>query len=224
MLTILLVADNNYKEHLIVMVNSLLQNCKIEYRLYLHLINITSNYEVISKLVSKVNNLVIKYDQYEGIEEELKAYCANIRIQVIYKLLCDNHSDILYIDVDSIVRSDLERLYKQIINSDLSLFPIFAQYEPKIRFKAGIMGVHNSDLTKEFFENYMKEIDMLAWGDEQNVLTKLYQKYCSQMKIAYINDNYLDWHFRDYGIIWTAKGNRKNDPKFIAESHKYWVL
>ena len=236
-INILLVATLNYVQHLIPIIKSIVKNVKISYIINVYLINIDEQ-----DVIDKINNLCekiiinhIKVDLDNKIKltiskkTKLEAYSANIRINIINKLLNEGKDYILYLDVDSIVRKDFAELIEIVKKHDIALFAI---RQRDIEIKSGIILTRNTPKSKIFFntvEKYLNKFGLCTWTSDQKSLKQAYheilnntypQKY--KPSIFNISPSYLDWNFLDSSIIWTGKGPRKyKNEKYVKSKNDY---
>jgi hypothetical protein len=123
----------------------------------------------------------------------------------------------LAIDVDAIVRGPLPQL------SNAHDFYMHHIAGKKARFLAGgiyFTGTNNGYQFLTEYSNILKsniEADNLYWGLDQDVLDPIVPQY----QWAQLPSELIDWEMRDHGLIWTAKGARKDLDIFIDEKKKY---
>jgi hypothetical protein len=126
-------------------------------------------------------------------------------------------SSFLAIDVDAIVRGPLPQLPNVY---DFYMHHISGK---KARFLAGgiyFTGTNNGYQFLTEYSNILKsniEADNLYWGLDQDVLDPIVPCY----RWAQLPSELIDWEMRDRGLIWTAKGTRKELDIFINEKKKY---
>ena len=120
-------------------------------------------------------------------------------------------------DVDAVVRAPLPRLSQ---DHDFYLHKITGA---KARILAGGMYVHTQGRSQQFLNEYAQalrtnlEKDCIYWGLDQDVLDQIVPRYNS----GHLPITMIDWDMRPDSCIWTAKGTRKDLPRFIAEQKKY---
>lgn len=122
-------------------------------------------------------------------------------------------------DVDAVVRRSLPTLGTEF---DFYLHKITGR---KARILAGGMYVHPQGRSQEFLNHYAQELrtsieqDYIYWGLDQDILDRIVPGYrCGHLPITLI-----DWDMRDDSVVWTAKGLRKDSPKFVSEKQRYAV-
>jgi hypothetical protein len=122
-------------------------------------------------------------------------------------------------DVDAVVRSTVPRLSTE---HDFYLHKITGA---KARILAGGMYVNSQGRSQEFLNQYAAELqqsleqDHIYWGLDQDILDRVVPKY----NTGNLPISMIDWDMSPDSCIWTAKGTRKDLPKFIAEKQRYSV-
>jgi hypothetical protein len=120
-------------------------------------------------------------------------------------------------DVDALVRRPLPALGT---GYDFYLHKITGR---KARILAGGMYVHPQGRSQEFLDEYAQALkvslqnDYIYWGLDQDVLDKIVPKYLS----GHLPMSLIDWDMHPDSVIWTAKGTRKDSPKFVSEKRRY---
>lgn len=164
----------------------------------------------------KTLNAMKKSNDQHIIERMQKTYYACARFIRLSQMLT-MPTKFLAIDVDAIVRSTIPEINN---NKDFYIHQITG---PKARFLAG--GIYSLGTTGSlaFLNEYAKvltryiEGDQLYWSVDQDVLDKIVPKY----NFEHLPKNLIDWDMSSEGVIWTAKGTRKNNNRFIDEKLKY---
>jgi len=120
-------------------------------------------------------------------------------------------------DVDALVRKPLPKLGTE---HDFYLHKITGR---KARILAGGMYVHPQGRSQEFLNEYAQSLasslqnDYIYWGLDQDILDQIVPKYNS----GHLPMTLIDWDMHPDSVIWTAKGTRKDAPKFVNEKQKY---
>ena len=127
------------------------------------------------------------------------------------------HEQAFAIDVDAVVRKPIPQLLS---NVDFYLHRIFGK---KARCLAG--GLYLNTTAKRFLDEYAAALkdkitnNCLYWGVDQDLLDTIVTLHShGQLPLELI-----DWEMTSAGIIWTAKGTRKDLEIFINEQKKYIV-
>lgn len=145
-------------------------------------------------------------------ERLMRTYFACARFIRLYEQF---NGPVLAIDVDAVVRKPIPKLST---NVDFHLHRIFGK---KARCLAGALYLNNS--AKNFLTAYNTaltntiEQDYLYWGVDQDLLDHIVPQYDH----GQLPSELIDWEMRDTGIIWTAKGKRKELEIFKQEIRKY---
>lgn len=127
------------------------------------------------------------------------------------------HKRFMSMDVDAVVRQALPKLSPEF---DFYLHKITGR---KARILAGGMYVHPQGRSQEFLDEYAQalrgslEQDYIYWGLDQDILDRIVPKYAS----GHLPMSLIDWDMHPDSVIWTAKGTRKDLPKFVNEKKKY---
>lgn len=216
------ISDQKYLKHL----KSFLKSMRIhqtDIHVQICLINIKNKQKISLKLSKIYKNISIEfYDQSFAKTYEKKAFCANHRAEFISKLLSDRYRNIIYIDVDSLIR-------KKVL---ASLF-FHNEFDIKIHFRggndgrmkvaAGVIAIRKSDKTQNFFNEWKEllEKSKYEWFADQVTFYKLFLKYEKTLSFDHLSDNLIDWNFKSESYIWAGKGNRKyKDKRYWLESQK----
>jgi len=209
-----MVCSENYLEKAFSLINSIEDNSGLDYKIHLHLVGIPP-----SVVVTLSNKYKVSMDKVEcfydfpeivaakkrlrvnpvfggNIYTRFSAYCANSRVLDFKKLLDRGEKRILYMDVDSIVRSSLEDLYSITDDNDLSMhlrncldFPFRSHnmLNPG-GCAAGIIGIRNSPESVDFVNKWagllMSDDRLLHWYSEQNTANHLIVNNFYNMKKA----------------------------------------
>lgn len=126
---------------------------------------------------------------------------------------------VMSMDVDAVVRSHIPRLSTE---HDFYLHKITGA---KARILAGGMYLNPQGRSGEFLNCYAQQLrvsleqDHIYWGLDQDILDHVVPGYSS----GHLPISMIDWDMRPDSCIWTAKGTRKDLPKFIAEQQRYSV-
>lgn len=161
-------------------------------------------------------NAMKKGNDKNIIDRMQKTYYACARFIRLRQML-KSPSKFLAIDVDAVVRSNIPEFSN---NKDFYIHQITG---PKARFLAGGIYSLGTAESLNFLNEYADmltryiEEDQLYWSVDQDVLDKIVPKY----NFEHLPKNLIDWDMTSDGIIWTAKGTRKNNDRFVSEKLKY---
>lgn len=229
-LTILLVSDKVYLQYLFPIIRSIYYNSLKQFLIHVNLVHIDEKDPVVETLKNEFNNINISFTNDPVINinftrdnrTSFEALSANIRIRLIRDLLRQGIKYIIYLDVDSLVLQSLDPLLKHMQKYDLCLFKYPHHINP---IKTGIICVSNTLRSCQFFEEFASTIEdkLHIWGSDQEGILALYSKYKNDptLKLNFLSSIYLDWKFDDKSVIWTAKGGRKHNIKYLKQFNKY---
>lgn len=128
-------------------------------------------------------------------------------------------SQLLAIDIDAVVRSNLPQLDT---SKDFYIHYISGR---RARYLAGGLYLTGNPRGYDFLKEYAGilktniESDNLHWGIDQDVLVDLVPKY----RWGELPMEYIDWNMQAPSYIWTAKGTRKDLEIFVNEKNQYIV-
>jgi len=187
------------------------------------LINIKNKQKISLNLVKIYNNISVEfYDQNFTKTYEKKAFCANHRAEFISKLLNDRFQNIIYVDVDSLVRKKVSA--DLFFNNKFDIKIHFREGNDKrMKVAAGVIAVRKSDKTQNFFNEWraLLEKSKYEWFADQVTFYKLFLKYEKILSFDHLPANLIDWNFNSESYIWAGKGNRKyKDKRYWLETQK----
>lgn len=157
-----------------------------------------------------------KSDDVSIVERIQRTYYACARFIRLAELINSN-TEILAIDADAIVRSNIPALPQ---THDFYIHQITG---PKARFLAGGIYLNGHNNGYNFITEYANVLknyilsDTLHWGIDQDLLDGIVPNY----NFGVLPMPYIDWNMSPDSYIWTAKGKRKEMPEFINEQMKY---
>lgn len=232
-LTILCVSDNSYLPFVKTLFNSIVCNVKIPYKLHLHTINVSekeidvfrntySNIEFTREYVD-IDSSPFKGNAFNKSKKE--AYCANIRVKILYDIMCSGTKYILYLDADSIVRKNLDDLLNIIKSSDLVIFRRDESTNKNVKVATGVIGINNNEKSFSFIKSWkdfiIQDNIMYSWYSDQ----KYFYKTMINHSDVYVNAlpfSYIDTTFLDESIIWVGKAERKfENNSYLKEMGRY---
>jgi hypothetical protein len=148
-------------------------------------------------------------------ERMMKTYFACARFVRLAELF--SNQQIIAIDVDAVVRDNFPSLPQ---NKDFYIHYISGK---KARYLAGGLVLHSTASSQKFLEQYAHQLkeyferDYVYWGLDQDLLDRIVPQYNhGQLPMSMI-----DWNMAPDSVVWTAKGTRKDDEKFLIEKKKY---
>jgi hypothetical protein len=150
-------------------------------------------------------------------ERMMKTYFACARFIRLAEIF--SNCPVIAIDVDAVVRSTFPLLS---VDKDFYIHHISGK---KARFLAGGLMLYPTVGSKRFLAQYSAKLkeyferDYVYWGLDQDLLDQLVPQYNhGQLPMSMI-----DWNMSNDSAVWTAKGTRKEDQRFIDEKKKYIV-
>ena len=251
--------DKNYIPFAKILVNSIQKNspnveivgrfvnCEDEDLEYFNDISIISD----KKELSTVRNLKTKEGLYAIDKEdlvlknktavkplrlfysELIAYCSNIKFDTLKRLLKCEVSNVIYLDVDSIVRGEMGKLFTDLNEHDFCFFkdkPYSEQLDTKrlinedFLYHGGLIGVNNNKETQNIIKWAcgIVNADIFDWDVDERIITGFLKLSRS---IKNIDKKYKDEDLESDSIIWSGSGNTKfTHDRYIEECKKYGNL
>ena len=170
---------------------------------------------------------------------EKMAYCSNIKFNTINSVMSTGATNIFYIDLDSIIRSNLDPLYDIIMNNEMVFRVTDITGELSTRFEnrtvmyhGGMFGAVNNDNNKNIFqaiEDVVSE-DMYNWDIDETAIydaiensgTAVYRLPAKYKDEGSYNTDIDDYIFNDQSVIWSGAGHIKyTSEKYVDECKKY---
>jgi hypothetical protein len=171
---------------------------------------------------------------------DLQCYCSNVRFRNIYNMLISGE-DVLYMDVDAIVRRDLFDLQDIIDQHDVTIrtnrytSDTLPTDEPDgIEWHCGIIGVQSNSTSKKFIKQVMErtEQNMFYWDSDQDEFNNAYKDMHDVITIGELPEEFKDegpgadfvnkTQFNDQSYIWSGAGTVKSDNiDYIKEMKLY---
>lgn len=171
------------------------------------------NYEELTNII-KNNNLGNSiFKKREAI------YCSNIKFNTINFLLNNNFKHILYLDVDTIVREDINCIIKETKNNDLAMFIdendiddfITKHNERYIGLNAGFMYLNNTKKSKIFYKELEKRVkdDFYDLDADEVEFQKLLKE--SDISIKFVDKKYKDNgpKYENESLMWSGQSDEK---------------
>lgn len=240
---ILLVSDQEYLKYFYPLAFSI-QKYVDSVDVHMHLINVqpsdrkfiedtfsaTVTFEELSLSPNKIKPS--KYGELPLLNDHLisdkHAYCNNKRYELIPRLLQDGYDNVLYMDVDNLIRGNVDELFEIINSHDVTIHKYPHGIHPLawrkfMTYCCGIIGVHNSDMSKKFFDDIKERVEregVFEIGDQLYFYETL-SHYKQSLKLGQIPQNFKDDHFEESSQIWTGDGNKKLTYTFLGETKQY---
>ena len=220
MIDIVVTVDENYMQHLNVMLVSLFSNTKVKIVLHCIISDDVSNIslEKLRKVILQNNSILNIYNSESSNElfEFLKKLKINFHFKYtmyfrlfLDKILPKNIEKILYLDPDIIVNDDIENLYK-IYLENFYLGAIEEDFENNNKKRLKIEN-------KNYYNSGVLLINLKLWR-ENDISNKIlhFIKNLDFEKILYPDQDIINLFFKDYEI-------KKLDPKWNIHA-EYLIL
>lgn len=164
--------------------------------------------------LSRFPDLYIRLEQHTGDE---RLYCCHRRIKLLYELLQLSAENLIYVDVDSIVRNNLNDLVR--FDGDIMCHQRNSRFKRR-KLMSGVLVINNNLSSKSLLYNWNELCAYRNWYDDQISLYKCLSKYKYNVKQLPISA--IDYKFNDNSLIWVGKGERKDsNRRYCAEATKY---
>ena len=151
-----------------------------------------------------------------------KAFYANFRAEFLLRVLESGLKNIVYMDVDSIIRYDIDKYDWKFNKYDVSVF-FRDSSDPRFKLLSGVIALSGNEESKLFVESWANEINptIFEWFADQITFYEVYKNLRSKVKFGNLEQTVIDWHFNDESFIWAGKGNRKKrNLRYIFEALK----
>lgn len=207
-LVIACICDQGYITHLKTLLRSL-RSSNNNLSVALCLINL-NNPKIKKKLISIYPDITFFHIERNFITpHEKKAFCANYRVIFLKNLLELCSKNLIYMDVDSIVRNKIDpSIFK---NEDDILIHFRDDNDLRFKVAAGIIFIKNNLKAKRFMDEWEKRIlpQMNEWFSDQITFHETYDAVKEHLNINHLSSEYIDWEFKQESAIWVGKGPRK---------------
>ena len=204
------ISDGKYLKYLRTLLKSLsLTNPNI--KIYLTLVNIKPKNKIKASLMRIFKDIDFTFiDKKFKKSHHLKAFCANYRPHAIYELLNEGHKKILYVDVDSLIRKNLDKAYDLNDHFDIKIH-LRNEDDPRFKVAAGVILVNNTPASLKFFRSWSENILKLetVWFADQITFYECYNQDKNKVRLKHLDEHFIDWNFKKASAIWTGKGKRK---------------
>lgn len=150
------------------------------------------------------------------LQRMMKTYFACVRFVRLAEIF-DTRWVMFAMDVDAVVRAPL------LCPDGDRDFYIHRIHGRKARFLAGGIWLNARPHNQVFLDEYSASIadyfqrDHVYWGIDQDVLETVVPRHDH----GELPQTYIDWQMSDGSLVWTAKGTRKNDARFLAAKNQY---
>ena len=143
-------------------------------------------------------------------------YTCHSRFKTINKLLSDGYKNILSLDVDTIVKKDINHLFKN-NDKDLWVVPTIEEGIEYYFHNEGLLLINNNDKTQVFFkdvEDYIfnQNKRCFEWNIDSEALENVYKD--NKIELGFLDNSYKDKKFSDDAYMWSGDTTNKFDNKF----------
>jgi len=164
--------------------------------------------------------------KYDLEIENTKAYYASFRFLYLKEVFASHPEidSVIVLDIDSIITKKLPK-----IEEDVGLYLRLgntvgsSQYEIEgMKVAAGIVYVSRNglDFSLDLYNEIVK--NPIRWFNDQHALYNAFKNTSLSVK-DFSCEKWMDWEFNDMDyMIHTGKGDRKNNPKYLAIKEKYF--
>ena len=156
-------------------------------------------------------------------EDEKRTYYASYRFVAASYYMQKSQRDLYISDIDAYVRKNLFIMRRQYEDYDLTL-KTRLELEFDRKLLAGSILIKFNDRTVSFLSDVAKSIEKKAkrnrWMADQISLYECLVKHSVSLDIAQLDAKFIDWRMGDASSIWSAKGDKKESPKFIKYGHE----
>jgi hypothetical protein len=236
---IFFISDENYSKYAKPLVSSLNLFAENWLGIYIHIGNFTFNFPYKGKLIEIDIDIPFEENNYQ----ELRTYCANVRVLILYQLTTQlNLRKIVYTDIDNILIRDLNRLFNKenfyIRKVNLNLVDKILHSSPKIMYyKSGVIilksdkgrFLKDKEMIIYFVNEYLKFClqDFDKWFADQIALTKTFENLPVLAANSCFDKKVCDWDLSPFSFFWAAKGYIKKTILWKIISKKvifFWIL
>lgn len=168
------------------------------------------------------------------LHSEQQCFCAHNKIFLAEEYLKSEYQNILVMDVDCIFRGSIEDIFSLpgefVVRYHEGRMP--PPYKNLTSFKEGCMLIKNAAGTKDMFfmasqniKNKMKNMQDYHIDTDHIELAKAFELYKKKINMSLLPKKFKDTSFEDQSIMWSGKGDRKdNSKKYKACHEQYYDL
>jgi len=207
----------NYVEQLCVMLKSISENA-LDEKVLVYAYDLSE--ESCIKIKNVYKNITVRRIHVYGdsilSEKNISTYKNHVygnsimskRTAPMVDALNEGYSKVAHMDVDIIVRGNLDELWENVKANTMKIM-----YKPdqsdKRKLQKGVFVLGNSNITRALLKRLNEKLERhLEWYDDQKYLWKCYNKFKDQIDFQELGKKYNDNQFSDDSIIWHC--SRKN--------------
>jgi lipopolysaccharide biosynthesis glycosyltransferase len=148
-------------------------------------------------------------------------YITQFKSEFIYQVMKHDHEKVLYVDSDSLVRGNLEKLWKITKEYDISMRCKGLDRKPIAKYTTSVVCIDNNKRMKNFVRDWKRKVeeDTTCFHIDQNTLGKMMEEN-KDVKYLPLARQFWDTGLRDNCIIWSPWGSGKDTEKFTKEKQK----
>jgi hypothetical protein len=197
----------------------ILSACDIKYKPFMDCL-------VKSVLQNTPHKIRVDYLNPTGTEDERRDYCANYRIPMMEH--CMWGQNLLWFDADTIVRGDISKIDKWLVEYDAC-----AVFTPEMggpgsmnRWLISTVGVSCSLKGQYFLDMWAKEFESIRQAMFPSIMT-CQQAFVNVVERGGFNVKDIGYHYSDKDMkpespVWEGQGPRKHEgPAWLEEMKKY---
>lgn len=188
---------------------------------------INGNEEIYSRLKKIYNPLCINHIELSAkdwtVRENLLPLM-RMRLPRMYNTMCENWDQILSIDCDSIVRSDIGGIWDGVVPDVIKIWDRGSKKQAFTRVQAGVHAFGNSEMIREYYRAFMEELgDKWEFRTGQATVYTVYLKFKEKIKLVQMPEKYNDSLFKRDSVIWHSKLSHFKETPFQDEFKKYLI-
>jgi hypothetical protein len=168
----------------------------------------------IEALKARCGATEIVYETYttdlsELNEQSRRAYYANHRFIRLHDFVYRYGHDIIFLDIDSIVRNKLDSLHKYFLDIDIAMRLRLNTRNINMKVLAAGIYIKAGKNSLRFLDELGKRLNGACYWYADQV--EIYNSLLSVkgIRVANLSARFFDYEFSDDSMIWTGKGNRK---------------
>ena len=142
-------------------------------------------------------------------------YTCHSRFKTINKLLKDNYKNVLSLDVDTIIKKDINHLFED-SDKDLWVVPTTEEGVEYYFHNEGLLLIGNNEKSRTFFkdvESYIFDSERyFEWNVDSEALENVHEN--CPLNLGFLDTTYKDKEFNDDAYMWSGDTTNKFDKRF----------
>lgn len=143
-------------------------------------------------------------------------YTCHSRFKTINMLLDKGYSNVLSLDVDTVVVKDINHMFDNHVY-DVSIVPTYIDGGIELWYNEGLLHICNTPQSVIFFKDVESFIfnsgRHFEWNIDSEALGKCFARR-QDLRIGYLDDAYKDREFNDDSYMWSGDSIGKYNEKF----------